>query len=445
MKKNILVADDDASIRFVISKFLSREGFNVRATDNAHTLQKWVEKGEGDVVLTDVHMEQEDIFNFIPDLKKARADLPIIIMSANTSVMTALKSGKFGVFEYIPKPFDLSEVANTIERALEIGADSDFVVPVPSTPDLNTMIGKSAAMQPVFRGISDFMSGDIPVYISGDVGTGKNLTASLIHSSGARKEQPFLFFDDIQSDADLIENVGRGDLLIDRIEELSANRQNILLRALEKNENRSLAEQFRTISTSNLRLSELLEAKMLRPELLSHLRGGTIHLPPLRERQQDILDLAVFFINENPRIKSKRKFSAKASKLLNASDWAGNVRELKNVVNSIVLQFSDPVISEKIVSTILSEHQAKRVKNVEESEFSDNLRNAGRALLLEAYRSDSDELQVPYAQAIGWIEKPLIEEALKITNGNNVKAAELLGIHRNTLRAKIKSLGITRF
>ena len=445
MKKNILVADDDASIRFVISKSLTRAGFNVRATDNAHTLLKWVKAGEGDVVLTDVHMEQEDIFNFIPDLKAARPDLPIIIMSANTSVMTALKSGKFGVFEYIPKPFDLSELQTTIERSLDAGNVEKVFQTSKKQIEIGAMIGKSSAMQPVFRGISDFMSGEVPVYISGDVGTGKNLTANLVHSSGTRSGRPFIYFDEIETGASLLDLVGNGDLFIDRLEELSASRQNMLLRALEKNEMNQGGAKFRTISTSNLSYSALLAANMLRPELLSHLAGGSIHLPPLHERQEDIVDLATFFINENPNLAKKRKFSPGALKLLKSNNWTGNVRELKNIVQAISLQYSDAVVSDKIVRNILRNQQKNRSHIIANSEIAEKLRNAGRALLLEAVETTDSKDDTPYAVALAWVEKPIIEEALKITNGNNVKAAELLGIHRNTLRTKIKSLDVNSF
>lgn len=445
MKKNILVADDDASIRFVISKSLSRAGYNVRATDNAHTLLKWVKSGEGDVVLTDVHMEQEDIFNFIPDLKSARPDLPIIIMSANTSVMTALKSGKFGVFEYIPKPFDLTDLQATIERALARGEYDSAQAITTKSVEIDTMIGKSAVMQPVFRGISNFMSGDIPVYISGDVGTGKNLTASLVHGSGTRNDRPFVFFDEIESGTRLADQVGVGDLFIDRLEELSAARQNMLLRALEKNEVQQPTAKFRTISTSNLSYSALSSANMLRPELLSHLGGGNIHLPRLYERQEDIADLAIFFINESPNNEKKRKFSAGALKLLKTNIWTGNVRELKNVVRAISLQYSDALVSETIIRNTLRHQRSKRSHIIGSSEVAEKLRNAGRTLLLAASDSSNADEEAPYGQALAWIEKPLIEEALKITNGNNVKAAELLGIHRNTLRTKIKALDINIF
>lgn len=445
MKKNILVADDDASIRFVISKALSRAGYNVRATDNAHTLLKWVQSGEGDVVLTDVHMEQDDIFNFIPDLKKARPDLPIIIMSANTSVMTALKSGKFGVFEYIPKPFDLNALQSTIERALEISTN-DRAEPKSATgAEIGLMIGKSVAMQPVFRGISDYMSGDIPVYISGDVGTGKNLTASLIHSSGSRKDRPFVFFDDIEDGMSLVEQVGNGDIFIDRLEELSASRQNLLLRALEKNEICPMGEKFRTISTSTLAYAALSSANMLRPELISHLGGGNIHLPPLYERQEDIADLAVFFINQHTGTGKKRKFAPAALNLLKSNIWEGNIRELKNAVQAISLQYSDALVSETIVRNILRNQQSKRSHTFGNSEVAEKLRNAGRALLLASSEDAGAREETPYNRALAWVEKPIIEEALKITNGNNVKAAELLGIHRNTLRTKIKTLEINIF
>ena len=163
MKYNILLADDDAGIRFVLSKYLTRAGYGVKATDNPQTLLKWAKAGEGDLILTDVHMGAEEIFKFVPELKTVRPDLPIIVISANTRMVTALKSRQAGVFEYIPKPFDLPGLQKTIERAL----DNQAVPQIAKTPAPDQMIGKSKVMQPVFRAISDYASGNIPVFIWG--------------------------------------------------------------------------------------------------------------------------------------------------------------------------------------------------------------------------------------------------------------------------------------
>jgi two-component system nitrogen regulation response regulator GlnG len=421
---------------------LSRAGFNVRATDNAATLIKWAAAGEGDVVLSDVHMGQEDIFNFIPELKKMRPDLPLIIMSANTSVMTALKSGKFGVFEYIPKPFDLMNLQSVIERAIGSIPENSTVKPSVQLKEIGPMIGKSTAMQPVYRGISDFMSGDVPVYIYGDVGTGKNLTTALIHKSGKREGKPFVEFSNQQSVDLLIEEIADGDLLIDRVDELTAEQQNVLLRALEKNENQPINQRFRVLSTGGMSIQNVQSKNRLRPELFSHLRGGQIYLPPLAERPEDIPDLAVFFLNENPDIDRKRKFSKSALTLLKSNVWDGNVRDLRNLVRALPLQYSDAVITDAIVASALREQFYSEKDKSSEKELFDQITAAARNLLTDAIEQGAQLSVSPYNQAMAWIEKPLIVEALKITNGNNVKAAELLGIHRNTLRMKIRALDI---
>ena len=426
MKYNVLLADDDASIRFVLSKSLVKAGFTVQATDNPQTLMKWVGKGDGDIVLTDVHMDTDDIFSFIPDIKRLRPKLPIIIMSANTSVMTALKSSRSDVFEYIPKPFDLNELADTLKRAL--GAQKPVRAAAPAAPE--PMIGKSAAMQPVFKAISDYMSGDIPVYISGDVGTGKNHAAKLLHDAGRRSASPFIAFSDNGSEELLGGIVGGGDLFVDRVDELSPERQALLLRLLEKNETALTGQKFRLITIVGESAKKLQESQKVRPDLYYHLIGGEITLPPLTNRPEDIEDLSLHFLNAGKRAKHKSLDTA-ALTALQTHHWPGNVRELKTLMERATLQFPDLIVSADMLKTLM-------VRENRDAQNFDDLRMASRALL---HRAESLE-QTPYVEALAWVEKPLIEEALRITGGNNLKAAELLGIHRNTLRVKIKTLKI---
>ena len=298
MKKTVLLADDDASIRFVVSKSLTKAGYIVRATDNADTLMKWAKNGDGDAILTDVHMQQTEIFTFIPQLRRMRPDLPIIIMSANTSVMTALKSGENEVFEYIPKPFDLSILDQTIKRALGAKSSSGVSKQGAPKPQSVEMIGKSQAMQPVFRAISDYMSGDVPIYIYGAVGTGKSMAASLLHEAGSRKTRPLVQFDPYLDGDDLIKRVENGDMLIDRLPELSEDEQASLLRLLERNEERALPDRFRPITISDVSIQELQTQPRVRADLIFHVMGGQVYLPPLAVRNEDIPELALFFLNQ---------------------------------------------------------------------------------------------------------------------------------------------------
>ncbi|MBL4869449.1 MAG: sigma-54-dependent Fis family transcriptional regulator [Robiginitomaculum sp.] len=437
-KRDILLADDDASIRFVLSKFFTKSGYNVRATDNAATLSKWVKSGEGDVVLTDVHMGSDDIFKFIPELKSLRPDLPIIVMSANTSVVTALKSGSSDVFDYIPKPFDLDELENAIKRALDTAAPHiDVQKQNLNLANSEPIIGKSAIMQPVFRAISDFMSADIPVYIYGDVGTGKTHVSKLLHEMGVRSERPFVLFSECENARSLEAKVLNGDLCVDRIHELMPDRQAMLLQALENNERKSNRDAFRIISMSNSPLPALLKTGCIREDLYYRLAGGEINLPSLSQRLEDIPALTGHFLGLKKHGNSK-KLNQKTVDMLKAYDWPGNILELKSLMEIITLKFSDMNITPEILKTVLNHSNDVHGEIDGGDEVSATLKLACKALLRNSKQND----RTPYVQALAWVEKPLIEEALRQVGGNKVQAAELLGIHRNTLRTKIKSLGI---
>jgi len=429
MKNNILLAEDDASIRFVLSKYLTRAGYGVRATDNPQTLLKWVEAGEGDVILTDVHMGADEIFSYVPQLKSLRPDLPIIIISANTRMVTALKSRQSGVFEYIPKPFDLPDLENTIRRALESQSNR----PTYSQNKPDQMIGRSKAMQPVFRAISDYTSGDVPVFIWGAAGTGKNLAAQCVHDAGTRHELDFFTFDKFGGDHSMLETVGGGDVFVDRVNELSLVQQAHLLDILERNESRAQRDKLRVIATSEMSLEDIQENQSVRADLLSHLMGARIYLPPLSEREDDLADLAAHFLGV---VRSGRpgNIEAPALALLKNHSWPGNIRELRNLMHVIALQFPDADITDDIVNRMLSLQDSVPLQDSP----LDDVKLACTDLLRTALIDDEHTDVSPYERAMQWIEKPLIAEALRLTGGNNSKAADLLGIHRNTLRTKLR-------
>src|ERR1017187_1050149 len=203
---SILVADDDAAIRTVLNQALSRAGYEVRSTGNAATLWRWVSQGDGDLVITDVVMPDENAFDLIPRIRKARPDLPIIVMSAQNTFMTAIKASERGAYEYLPKPFDLKELVSIVGRALaqpkrmrEIGVDT---APAESMP----LVGRSPAMQDIFRSLARLMQTDLTVMISGESGTGKELVARALHDYGKRKAGPFVAINMAAIPRDLIES-----------------------------------------------------------------------------------------------------------------------------------------------------------------------------------------------------------------------------------------------
>ncbi len=436
MKYNILFADDDESIRFVIAKFLSRKGYKVQATDNPQTLMKWIAAGDGDLVLSDVHMGVADIFNFIPEIKKLRPQLPLIVISANTSVMTALKSANYQVFDYVPKPFDLAHLEHTIKRALGNNPPRT----VDKKPDIGPIIGKSACMQPVFRAISDYMSADIAVNIHGRAGTGKTLVAQLLHDAGKRKNRPFVYFDEQNPDLARSE-VKNGDLFVGHIGNLSAEGQQSLLKLLIQNGRQPDTDKFRLLSTSCYDQADNDGMDNIRADLTHHVLGGRIYVPPLVDRLDDMDALAAHFLPGSQGRTKKRKLSNPALVVLKTHIWPGNIRELKHSMEILALRYPDLLIGREIVAEVLREQSPRRA-----SASSDRLANMAEAcrklLMARQTTAPTPDGPTPYQEAVAWIEKPLIEEALKITGGNNLQAAALLGIHRNTLRVKIEVLKV---
>src|SRR5258708_24492853 len=187
---NILVADDDAAIRTVLNQALSRAGYEVRSTSNAATLWRWVSQGEGNLVITDVVMPDENAFELIPRIKKLRPDLPIVVMSAQNTFMTAIRASERGAYEYLPKPFDLKELIAIVGRALSEPKERPRPVVKAEEFESIPLVGRSPAMQEIYRLLARLMQTDLTVMISGESGTGKELVAHALHDYGRRRSGP---------------------------------------------------------------------------------------------------------------------------------------------------------------------------------------------------------------------------------------------------------------
>lgn len=206
IRGNILVADDDAAIRTVLNQALSRVGHQVRVTSNAAALWKWVAAGEGDLVITDVVMPDENAFDLLPRIKKARPDLPVIVMSAQNTFMTAIRASEAGAYEYLPKPFDLSELLSIVGRALAEPKTTAQESKPEETSEKMPLIGRSAAMQDIYRMLARMMQTDLTVMINGESGTGKELVARALHEFGRRSKGPFVAINMAAIPRDLIES-----------------------------------------------------------------------------------------------------------------------------------------------------------------------------------------------------------------------------------------------
>lgn len=436
MKYEILLADDDDSVRLVLSKALTRAGHSVRATDNAETLIKWASADQGDIIVTDVMMGGHEIFERLPEITVARPNMPVIVISANNTVNTALKSGKHKVFEYIPKPFDLDDVTNAVSRA------GQSVNPRKSrlSAELGRlpMIGRSAAMQPVYRAVSRFASGDLPCLITGSVGTGKDLVARLLHDGGPRRDRPFLRNTDFTNTSLTLQKVNGGDIYIDEVAELTPLQQEGLLALLTEAEYIPVHERPRILSATRKDLRKLAAAGQFRDDLLFRINVAEIRIPDLSARDRDTFELAEAFLSQTSAA-GNRRFETEALDVLHRHNWDGNVRELENLVRRLSVLYSDDVITADMVLQEFSKDIATD-RTAEESQHLNAILESSCQQLLNTCRNEDDE--TPYQEALAWVERPLITEALRLTGGNRAKAADRLGIHRNTLRTRLKSLGI---
>ncbi len=472
--REILIADDDASIRTVLTQALSRAGFSPRATSNAATLWRWAQAGDGDLIITDVVMPDENAFNLIPLIKKLRPQLPIIVMSAENTIMTAIKASEKGAFDYLPKPFDLKELMSVIERALEEPKEHAVSLNQEHEDEQLPLIGRSLAMQEIYRMIARVMKTDLSVMIRGESGTGKELVARALHDFSKRATGPFIAINMAAIPRELIESElfghekgaftgaqgrhqGRfeqaegGTLFLDEIGDMPIEAQTRLLRVLQEGEYTRVGGRVpmktnvRIVAATHRDLQKLIQAGTFREDLYYRLNVVPINVPPLRIRLDDISDLAHHFLRkaQTHGLEAKR-FEADAIKQMQKHQWPGNVRELENFVQRIAALHPEEVITSSCVEQELENTNIPIAPNDplhdQDKELPDFVANH----LQTYFATFGAQLPPPglYERVIKDVEKPLILAALAATNGNQIKASQLLGINRNTLRKKIKDLEI---
>ncbi len=468
-QSTILLADDDAGIRLIASQTLIAEGHAVRSTTNPTALMRWVRNGDGDLLITDVYMGDDCIFDLMPEIRAERPDLPIIVISGQSTLMTAMSATEQGAFDYLPKPFDIDDLANLAKRALaSSGGPKKLERPVPRNEGrLNdAVIGRSAAMQAVFRTMSRVKNTSLTVLIEGESGTGKETIAQAIHDLGSRAERPFVPVNMAAVERDRIEaelfgvlnadgsiTPGRvaqsdgGTLFLDEVGDMPLDAQTQLLRFLQNGEFCPVGSTATDVSTTRViaatshDLRALVERGAFRNDLFYRLNVVTITIPPLRARKDDIPELTKRFLKRaEAEGLGKKTIDAKALKRLSHHDWPGNVRELQNVVMRMIALSSESVVSEDLVQqSLVSE---RRMPAEEGESLEQKLKEMLREHVEPSLRSVTDQEGTIYHDVISMVERPLIELALNVTGGNKVRAAQLLGMNRNTLRSKINSLEI---
>ncbi len=471
----VLVADDDRSIRTVLTQALGRSGYQVRCTGNAATLWRWVEDGEGDLVITDVVMPDENGLDLIPRIKRIRPELRVIVMSAQSTLMTAVKAAQRGAFEYLPKPFDLKELLAVVGRALQAPAPAAETSPAEprDAEERLPLIGRSVAMQEIYRSIARLTTTDLTVMVNGESGTGKELVARALHDYGRRRTGPFVAINMAAIPRELIESElfghergaftgalnrsqGRfeqaagGTLFLDEIGDMPAEAQTRLLRVLQEGEfttvggRQPIRANVRIVAATHRDLRQAIRAGQFREDLFYRLNVVPIRLPPLRERLEDIPVLARHFLE-------KARESGLPAKLLDQSAierlrqhrWPGNVRELENLMRRLAALYAQETITDEVIGTELLETGI----DAEQPHHSGGPEPLALAVerhirqFLAASR-DGMPMRDIYDQVIAEVERPLIQMTLSATRGNQIKAASMLGLNRNTLRKKIRDLDI---
>ncbi len=473
-KTTIIVADDDLTIRLVVGEALRQEGWMVVEAEDVPELTRLVQSGQGDVVISDVLMPGGNGLEAMPLLLKDRPDLPFIIMSAQNTLSTAMNATNKGAFEYLPKPFDIDELISVVRKALK---KTNSQAAERGEPDPDILIGRSPAMQEIYRAMARVAQTELTVLIHGESGTGKELVARALHEHGPRRENPFVPINMAAIPKELIETelfghergaftgaetrtIGRfgeakgGTLFLDEIGDMPLEAQTRLLRVLQEGEYRTVGGQtnirsnVRIVAATNKNLKTMVGAGDFREDLYFRLNVVPLHIPPLRERIEDVPDLAEHFLEKVAESGLPFKsLTPGAKKVLQSFDWPGNVRELENLIRRLCALYpgnqinGDAIKSEFDRSTSdLAGGPMSIMANV----TGGNLSQTVRLHLDQYFDYHEDGLPPPglHTRILREIERPLIQKVLNITNGNQVKSAELLGLNRNTLRKKIRELEI---
>ncbi len=445
MDGTVLVADDDRTIRTVLTQALTRAGCKVHATSSLTTLMRWVGEGKGDVVISDVMMPDGNGLEMLPKIAQDRPGLPVIVISAQNTIMTAIQAEEADAYDYLPKPFDLPDLMKRTARALEARARTPASAPEEEDrPDELPLVGRTAAMQALYRVVARIMNTDLPVMITGESGTGKSLIARAIHDFSDRRTLPFVTvtpadLTDLEGPAKVMARAKGGTIVLDEVADLDADAQGRVVRMMDAPGDHVP----RFMATSQARLSERMEGGKLRDDLYYRLSGAMIEVPSLRERVDDIPLLAAHFLARAEREGNPpHALSAEAEELMRAYSWPGNVRQLENTVRRIGLTARAEEISRAEVEAVLgNQPEAQPVLGQGDGE---KLAASVARHLRRYFDLHGNMLPPPglYARILREVEMPLIEIALDATGGNQAKCADLLGINRNTLRKKIKDLDI---
>ena len=470
----ILIADDDESIRFVLSKALEKEGYLIlHACDGKQTI-KLLESDTVSAIFLDIFMPDINGLDLIPEILEIQDAASIVVITAHGDTQTAIESAKQGAYGYLTKPFDIKEVATTAKRAVnatqQVTESQGLSYHDSPKVQRSKIVGKSSEMRRVYQVIGRSATSDETVLIMGESGTGKELVAHAIHQNSNRSDQAFVVFDCSAIPANLIESAlfghvkgaftgadsarqgkfersNGGTIFLDEVGELSTETQMKLLRVLQEREvepvgaNQPRKVDVRVVAATNRQLQYDVKENVFREDLYYRLNVIPIYIPPLRDRKEDIPDLVDLFATQfaSEYRQPKTAISDQTSELLMAHNWPGNVRELENTIKQGLVMCLGTVLLPEHCPQLLDE-QLKST-TLAESDQEIHIRRIIKNKVENYLDSDVDDESL-YQCIRKTMEKPLFEIVLGKTDGNRSKAAEILGINRNTLHAKIEEYGI---
>ncbi len=501
----VLLAEDDRSLRLILTTALEEAGFAVEAVATRRALQERLDHGLGDVLVTDVLMPDGSGLDLLPEIAARRPDLKTIVISAHSTLSTAIAATRGGAFDYLAKPFDLDSLVDAVQRALAERRphDSPFAADRLGQAGGSPLVGRSPAMQTLFRNLARVVETELTVLILGESGTGKDLIARLIHDLGPRRGRPYVAINMAAIPATLIESelfghekgaftgadrrkIGRfeqaedGTLFLDEIGDMPLEAQTRLLRVLEEGRftrlggREQIAARARIVAATHQPLDRLIAEGRFRSDLYFRLNVVPLVVPPLRARREDIPDLARHFLAEAIREGlPERVLDDAALARLKRHDWPGNVRELRNLMRRLALfARGRQITAADVEAALAADRQAVRaitsgrtgakataaeppsepqVGSLSSHEREPNaldpthsLEAAVRWHLRRYFAQHSNDLPPPglYERVMREVERPLLELTLDLLGHNQLRAAELLGLNRNTLRKKLKDLGL---
>ena len=447
MDGTILVADDDRTIRTVLTQAFSRAGCKVHATSSLSTLMRWIEEGKGDLVISDVVMPDGDGLELLPKIIKMQPNLPVIIISAQNNIVTAVRANEANAFDYLPKPFDLPELMNRSSKALENKKMRNLTLNVEhekekmSNPEI-PMIGRSDVMQKLYKLMARTVESNVSALIVGEPGSGKSLIAKTIHDLSIRKDKPFtiLYSEMCESSTNIkeaVDRAGDGTLVLDGIADLTASAQLCLLQGLGE----VSRIKARILSTASINIAKMVQNSDFRNDLFHRISVNQLYVPALRDRSDDIPALVKSFVSRFSS-KSNLDLTTDAYDALCSFYWPGNVRQLQNIIQQLAIETTDGVLEGSTVEDVLKKYtygaQLDNVSNI------DDLSKTIGIYVQKYFDTHGGKLPPSgvYQYFLKQFEGPLIETALLATAGNQLKCADLLGINRNTLRKKVSDLDI---